>query len=53
MKDHLDFTLAEAVAHLQGNYTAEIEAYDHVYEQLMGLSDALADGIAKQFPDKF
>lgn len=53
MKDHLDFTLAEAVAHLQGNYTVEIEAYDHVYEQLMGLSDALADGIAKQFPDKF
>ena len=53
MKDHLDFTLGEAVAHLQGNYTEEVKNYDHVYEQLMGLSDMLADGIAKQFPDKF
>ena len=53
MKDHLDFTLAEAVAHLQGNYAAEIEAYDHVYEQLMHMSDGIADGIAKHFPDRF
>ena len=53
MKTHLDFTLAEAVAHLQGNYTDEVKAYDDVYEQLMGLADMLADGIAKQFPDKF
>ena len=53
MKDHLDFTLGEAVFHLQGNYPEEIKNYDHVYEQLMGLSDLLADGIAKQFPDKF
>lgn len=53
MKDHLDFTLAEAVAHLQGNYPAEIKAYDSVYEQLMNMSDLIADGIVKQFPEKF
>ena len=53
MKDHLDFTLAEAVAHLQGDYTAEVEFYDKVYEQLMHMADAFADGIAKQFPGKF
>ena len=53
MNDHLDFTLAEAVAHLQGNYSAEIDAYDSVYKQLMGMSDVIADGIVKQFPDKF
>ena len=53
MKDHLDFTLGEAVFHLQGKYTEEIRNYDHVYEQLMGLSDLLSDGIAKQFPGKF
>ena len=53
MKDHLDFTLAEAVGHLQGNYTDEIKAYDSVYKQLMGMSDVISDGIIKQFPDKF
>jgi hypothetical protein len=53
MKDHLDFTLAEAVAHLQGNYPDEIKAYDSVYEQLMSMSDLIADGIVKQFHDKF
>lgn len=53
MNDHLDFTLAEAVAHLQGNFSDEIKAYDEVYKQLMHLADALAEGIAKQFPEKF
>ncbi len=53
MKDHLDFTLAEAVGHLQGKYTDEVKAYDNAFKQLMQLADSLADGIAKQFPDKF
>lgn len=53
MKDHLDFTLAEAVGHLGGKYTSEVEAYDNAFKQLMHLADSLADGIAKQFPDKF
>ena len=53
MNDHLDHTLAEAVFHLQGNYTEEIASYDSVYKQLMNLSDLIADGIAKQFPEKF
>ena len=53
MKDHLDFTLAEAVGHLQGKYTDEVVAYDNAFKQLMHLADSLADGIAKQFPDKF
>lgn len=53
MNDHLDFTLGEAVAHLQGDYSAEIEFYDKVYEQLMHMADSFADGIAKQFPKMF
>ena len=53
MIDHLDFTLGEAVAHLQGDYSAEVEFYDKVYEQLMHMADSFADGIAKQFPKKF
>lgn len=53
MKHHLDLTLAEAVAHLEGRHEDEVKAYDEVFEQLMGLADTLADGIAKQFPEKF
>ncbi len=53
MKDHLDFTLAQAVAHLEGRHDDEVEVYDKVYEQLMHMADSIADGIAKQFPEKF
>jgi hypothetical protein len=53
MKHHLDLTLAEAVAHLEGRHDDEVQAYDDVFEQLMNLADELADGIANQFPDKF
>lgn len=53
MKYHLDLTLGEAVAHLEGRHDDEVQVYDQVFEQLMGLSDILADGISKQFPEKF
>jgi hypothetical protein len=53
MKHHLDLTLAEAVAHLEGRHDDEVQVYDDVFEQLMHLADLLADGIAKQFPEKF
>lgn len=53
MKHHLDLTLAEAVAHLEGRHDDEVQAYDDVFEQLMNLADELADGIAQQFPEKF
>ncbi|MDY0344880.1 MAG: hypothetical protein RBR28_15015 [Lentimicrobium sp.] len=53
MKNHLDLTLAEAVAHLEGRHDDEVEVYDKVFEQLMHMADSIADGIAKQFPDKF
>ena len=53
MKHHLDLTLAEAVAHLEGRHDDEVQVYDDVFEQLMGLADELADGISNQFPDRF
>lgn len=53
MQHHLDLTLEEAVAHLEGRHDDEVQAYDDVFEQLMGLADELADGVAKQFPEKF
>ena len=53
MRGHLDQTLAEATARLQGNWTADIAEYDHIHDHILQMSDALAGGIVTQFPDKF
>lgn len=53
MKMHLDLTLAEATARLQGKYTDDIADYDKIHAHILGLADLLSSGIIKQFPDKF
>ena len=53
MRDHLDLTLAEATARLQGNYTADVAAYDEIHVQILHMADMLSDGIIAQFAGGF
>jgi hypothetical protein len=53
MREHLDLTLEEAVAHLEGRYDDDIAAYDKVHDAILHMADAISDGIVKQFPNRF
>jgi hypothetical protein len=52
MRTHLDQTLAEAGARLEGHTDDEIASYDAIVSHLRHLGDAIATGAAARFPDK-
>ncbi len=50
---HLEFVTNQAVARLNKNWKADIEAFDKGEEHMIMFADVLSDGIIKQFPEKF
>jgi hypothetical protein len=50
---HLKLTKDEAVARLTADWAADVKAFDDIFTEIMVLADALHDGIAAQFPDRF
>jgi len=53
MKTHLDQTLAEATAQLNGDYAASIREYDAIEDHILEMADTLSSGIVNQFPGRF
>jgi hypothetical protein len=53
LRTHLRLTTDEAVARLQGNWSADVAAYDRIHRHALHLSDVLSTGLIKQFPKRF
>ncbi len=53
MNKHLSTTTDEVVARLKKDWSADVKAFDDVYDHILMMSDALAEGIVKQFPEQF
>ena len=49
---HLKLTKDEAVARLNGDWVADIKAFDDIFTEIMVVADTLHDGILAQFPSR-
>ena len=50
---HLDLTTEEAVARLQGDWNADVVAYDEIHRHALHFADLLSTGLVNQFPKRF
>jgi hypothetical protein len=53
LRTHLKLTTDEVVARLQGNWAADVAAYDKIHDHALHLADLLARGVVRQFPQRF
>jgi len=53
MNEHLKLTTKEAVDELGGHWAASVADYDKVENEILMMSQTLANGIIKQFPSRF
>jgi hypothetical protein len=53
MHMHLQLTAAEALAHLRGQWSADVADYDKVHNHILHMADLLSTGIVEQFPGRF
>jgi hypothetical protein len=50
---HLKLTKDETVARLNGDWAADVRAFDDIFTEILVVADTLHDGLAAQFPDRF
>ena len=53
LNQHLALTTQEATNQLQGHFPESAANFDSIFTQILGMADALSDGIVKQFPNRF
>jgi hypothetical protein len=53
LDEHLRLTTEEAKARLEGRWDDDVRYFDQILDQALHMADALTDGIAKQFPNRF
>jgi hypothetical protein len=53
LMQHLNLTKNEVVARLHSDWDADVAAFDQIFTEILTVADVLADGITRQFPDKF
>lgn len=53
MRAHLDATLEEATARLQGDWEADVAAYERIHEDILAMADGMSGVIIAHLPERF